>query len=493
MSPPRPFVRPTAFLLAAALTSFASRAADTAPASATAKFIPSFPGAEGHGATTVGGRGGRVIAVTNLKDSGPGSLRAAIVERGPRTIVFRVSGTIDLQSDLRIRHPFVTVAGQTAPGDGITLKRYPLTIEADEVILRHLRVRLGDESGKTTDAISARYVKNLIVDHVSASWSIDETLSIYHCEDVTVQWCVVSESLYQSHHAKGGSHGFGGIWGSNRGSYHHNLIAHHSSRNPRFASGCGFTDFRNNVIYNWGFQGIYGGERQQVGNPKFNFSTINLVANYFKPGPATLPGAVSHRIAEPSSRSKAGDYGKWHVADNIIEGHNGVTADNWQGGVQPQDGDAFLAMVKLDHPWPAMPIAPQTAAEAYATVLSSAGASLPQRDAVDLRIVEEVRHGTASFEGPSYRTKYKYSATAPKTGIIDSPSQVGGWPKLRSTEAPVDTDGDGMPDSWETKYGLDPKNPADGARDTDNDGYTNLEEFLNATDPRVFVNYSVRG
>lgn len=456
-------------------------------------YLPAFPGAEGHGAKTVGGRGGRVIAVTHLNDSGPGSLRAAVAEKGPRTIVFRVSGTIDLQSELRIGEPFVTIAGQTAPGDGITLKRHPLVIEADEVIVRYLRVRLGDESGETADAVSARYVKNLILDHVSASWSIDETLSVYHCEDVTVQWCIVSESLYQSHHTKGGDHGFGGIWGSNRGSYHHNLLAHHSSRNPRFASGCGFTDFRYNVIYNWGYQSLYGAEAQQKGNPKFNFSTVNVVANTFKPGPATRPGEVAHRIAEPSSRQREADYGRWYVADNVVEGSPAVTADNWAGGVQPQDGPALLSRVRLEQPWPAMPLTPQSAAEAYAAVLAHAGASRPRRDAVDLRIVAEVREGRATAEGPAYRAKYQLPATAPRTGIIDTPAHAGGWPELKSTAAPADTDGDGLPDDWEIRFQLDPKNPADGAQDADRDGYTNLEEYLNETDPREFRDYRHRG
>jgi hypothetical protein len=184
------------------------------------------------------------------------------------------------------RRPYITIAGQTAPGDGITIRKYPLQIDADEVVIRYIRVRLGDEAGVDADAISSRYRKNIILDHVSASWSIDETVSIYHCENVTVQWCVISESLYKSHHVKG-AHGFGGIWGSNYSTYHHNLLAHHSSRNPRFASGCGYTDYRNNVVFNWGHNSAYGGERQQVGNPKFNFCVVNMVANYYKPGPAT--------------------------------------------------------------------------------------------------------------------------------------------------------------------------------------------------------------
>lgn len=222
-----------------------------------------LPAAEGYGKFTKGGRGGVVYEVTNLNDSGEGSLRVAVEAEGPRTVVFKVSGTIDLQSRLEIKNPYITIAGQTAPGDGITLKRYPIMIRADEVIIRYIRVRLGDETGLSDDAISSRYTKNIILDHVSASWSIDETLSIYHCKNITVQWCVISESLYESNHSKGSNHGYVGIWGSDYGTYHHNLIAHHSSRNPRFASGCENTDYRNNVLYNWGYQGCYGGESVQ--------------------------------------------------------------------------------------------------------------------------------------------------------------------------------------------------------------------------------------
>ena len=441
--------------------------------------LPSFPGAEGHGSKTRGGRGGQVITVTNLNDSGPGSLRAAVEATGARIVVLRVSGTIDLKSRLSISNPYITIAGQTAPGDGIAIKRYPLTIDADEVILRYLRLRLGDETGDDVDALSSRYHKNIVVDHVSASWSVDETLSIYHCENVTVQWSLISESLYKSVHEKG-AHGFGGIWGSNYSTYHHNLLAHHSSRNPRFASGAGHTDYRNNVIYNWGGNSAYGGEKQQQGNPRFNFTTVNMVANYYKPGPATGSGDVSRRIVSPSSRDGAGDFGQWYVAGNYMHGDPKVTADNWAGGVQPQGGDTHIKVLKLAAPWKAMPIRQQTAEEAYRLVLGHAGASLPKRDPIDARIVEEVRTGTAKF-GETFGGGGK--------GIIDSQKAVGGWPQLKSQAAPPDTDGDGMPDAWEKGHALDPRDAADGSKDQDGDGYTNVEEYLNGTDPTVFVDY----
>ena len=203
-----------------------------------------FPTAEGYGKYSKGGRGGIVYEVTNLNDSGEGSLRAAIEASGPRTVVFKVSGTIILESPLSIKSPYITIAGQTAPGDGICIRRHPLNIRADHVIVRYVRVRLGDESGNDYDAVSSRYTKHIILDHLSTSWSVDECMSIYHCDSVTVQWCLISESMSKSNHIKG-SHGFGGIWGSNYGTYHHNLLAHHSSRNPRMASGSGNTDCRN--------------------------------------------------------------------------------------------------------------------------------------------------------------------------------------------------------------------------------------------------------
>lgn len=439
--------------------------------------VLAFPTAEGYGKHTVGGRGGKVYEVTNLNDSGEGSLRAAIEAKGPRTVVFRVSGTIDLKSALKIKNPYITIAGQTAPGDGICIKRYPLNISADEVIIRYIRIRLGDESKRSDDAISARYHKNIILDHVSASWSIDETMSIYHCENVTIQWCMITESLFQSNHTKG-NHGFGGIWGSNYSTYHHNLLANHSSRNPRWASGSGYNDYRNNVLYNWGYNSSYGGEKHQSGNDKFSDINVNFVNNYYKPGPATSKGKVSYRIVNPGSRGD-GDYGKWYVAGNVIEGNAKVSADNWDGGVQPSGGEKAIDKIKIDKPWDAMKINEQSPAEAYKAVLADAGCTKPVRDAVDARIVEEVRTGKATYEGSSYKGKGKMADPTVKSGIIDTQNDVGGWPELKSAPAPTDSDHDGMPDDWELKNKLNPKDQSDGSKVSDN-GYTNLENYLNS-------------
>ena len=451
--------------------------------------VPAFPGAEGYGAMTRGGRGGKVIMVTNLNDTGPGSLRDACEAEGPRIVVFTVSGTINLESRLRISNPYITIAGQTAPGEGICIKKYPLSINASEVIIRYIRVRLGDESDADADAISGRYHKNIIIDHVSASWSVDETVSIYHCENVTIQWCMISESMYDSGHVKG-THGYGGIWGSNYSTYHHNLLAHHSSRNPRFASGCGYNDFRNNVVYNWGYNSAYGGEKEQQGDERFNFTVVNMVANYYKPGPATRPGEIAYRIVNPSSRDSDDGFGKWYVADNVVHGNTAVTANNWDGGVQPQGGSSHITGLKLNQPFASMPINQQTAEEAYDAVLDSVGASLPKRDTVDARIVDETRNGYATYEGETYKNKARVPDKSKKCGIIDSQADVGGWPQLKSLPAPLDSDADGMPDEWEKKYKFDPRDASNASKDMDTDGYTNIEEYLNGTDPTEFVDYT---
>jgi pectate lyase len=437
-----------------------------------------FPGAEGYGKFTIGGRGGKVYEVTNLNDSGPGSLRTAVEASGPRVVVFRVSGTIALTNKLTIRNPYITIAGQTAPGDGICVKGYPFSIGADEVIIRNIRFRLGDELNVEDDALGGRYQKNIIIDHCSSSWSVDECLSIYACENVTIQWTMLYESLYNSAHEKG-AHGFGGIWGSNNSTYHHNLLAHHSSRNPRFATGAGNNDYRNNVIYNWGYNSCYGGENNDIGN-NTQFFMVNMVANYYKPGPATTPGNISHRIANPSYRETVDNYGKWYISDNYMHGSTVVTADNWNGGVQPSGGTEHLSLLKLSQPWPSMPIRQHTAYDAYEVVLEYVGAIAPKRDQADSRIVNEVRGGYATYEGATYKKDKRVPDPNIPCGIIDSQKDVDGWPELNSQPASPDTDKDGIPDIFEDAYGLDRNDSADGADYTLDPlkRYTNLEVYL---------------
>ena len=427
-----------------------------------------FPGAEGFGQFTTGGRGGKVIEVTNLNDSGVGSLRAAVEADSARTLVFRISGTITLNSKLTIRNGNITIAGQTAPGDGICIKDEQFSVAADNVIIRYIRFRPGDEKQIELDALGGVRQKNIIIDHCSMSWAIDEVVSFYDNENFTLQWCLISESLYHSYHSKG-NHGYGGIWGGKGASFHHNLLAHHSSRTPRF---CGsryhgepekeIVDHRNNVIYNWGFNSAYGGE---AGNQ-------NMIANYYKAGPATNLGSMKYRIVSPSHDDKYGPYGKWYIADNYVYEYSNITADNWAGGVQ---GDYWQTVTRVYEPLPYAPVLTHSAEDAYDLVLSDAGAVLPKRDSVDMRIIEEVKTGTATYGG----------VWGTGSGIIDSQTDVGGWPTLHSVPAPTDTDHDGMPDDWEIKYDFNPIDPSDNIEDSNNDGYTNIEEYLNGTDPHA--------
>jgi len=413
------------------------------------EVLKAFPSAEGYGKVATGGRGGDVYIVTNLNDSGEGSLREAIEASGPRTIVFEVSGTIPLRKRLRISNDNITIAGQTAPGAGITLKNYHLDIKADNVIIRYLRVRYGDETLTDADAISMRYRNNIILDHVTASWGDDETMSLYHGKNVTVQWSMITETLNRD-----GSHAFGSIWGSPYSTFHHNLIAHNDARNVRFASGSGYTDFRNNVIYNWGKNSTHGGEAQQVGKDQFNFTTVNMVGNYYKPGPRTSSRASS-RLLAPGTRNGNDDLGSFYVAGNYMVGSESVTADNAKG-VTNQNA-------LMDQPWDSMKIeGEQTAEEAYISVLEHAGTS-KVRDSVDARIVEEVRNGTATYGD---------------RGVIESQDEVGGWPELESELPAVDSDRDGMPDDWELLYDLDASDP-DDKNQTDSTGYTMLERYIN--------------
>lgn len=416
--------------------------------------IPAFPEAEGFGAGTPGGRGGQVIIVTTLEDdttgkqkSLPGSLRAALLTKGPRIVVFAVSGTISLKAPLKISEPFITVAGQTAPGDGICLKNYGLSIATHDVVLRHLRVRPGDELGPDLkkqgksfepDGISiAAPSRNVVVDHCSVSWAIDECLSVSGAgiTDVTVQWCIVSESLNDSFHSKG-PHGYGSLLRANGNlSFHHNLYAHHSSRSPRpgtYGNGSVLLDFRNNVIHD------------SKGYSAKDPVRMNYIGNYIR-----RPREHVFQVG--------GETTQLFVEGNYLVDGGERNQDQWELISSDSAANRRLEPFAVTAP------ATQTAQEANEAVMKSAGATLPRRDAVDTRIVQQLTDG--------------------KGGLINSPSEVGGWPELRSVAPPTDADRDGMPDAWEQKHGLDQSDAKDAAQDKDGDGYTNLEEYLNGSDP----------
>ena len=426
----------------------------------SAASVPAFPGAEGFGAQSVGGRGGEVLFVTNLNDSGPGSLRAAVEADGPRTVIFRVSGTIALKSTLGIKKSHITIAGQSAPGDGICLKNYGFSIAADHVIVRYLRCRPANNAGAESDALSISKGRDIIVDHCSASWSVDETLSASTRSglgNVTVQWCIISESLNKSTHHKG-AHGYGALirggWGEGY-TYHHNLFAHHKARlprpgnyNDRSEDPEGFIfDFRNNVIYNWG--GSSAGYNADGSNGVSSITKMNFVGNYYKRG---VNSGGDLAFSESTRSAKA-----W-FSGNCMNGR--YPAEPWSlvkfSKFSPVDIQAYVQT----EPIPVPPVKTDDAVRAYVRILAEAGAVLPKRDAVDARVVAGVRNGSGR--------------------IIDDEGDVGGWPDLKSTEPPNDTDRDGMPDEWEGRHGLDAQDPADRNADADADGYTNLEEYLNS-------------
>ena len=433
-----------------------------------------FPGAEGFGMHTTGGRGGKVLFVTTLNDYGSGSLREAINATGARYIIFKVSGTIRLLSELKINNGNVTIAGQTAPGDGICLKNYPVTFNADNIIIRFMRFRMGDEAQQEGDALGGRFHKNIIIDHCSMSWSTDETVSIYNNENTTLQWCFITESLRNSVHDKG-SHGYGGIWGGKNASFHHNLLAHHDSRNPRLGEYAGsafaltdLVDLRNNVIYNWQGNSAYGGEAMNV----------NIVNCYYKPGPATTK---TTRIMSIDKNKVAGTavydiWGKFYIDGNHVEGSTQATTDNWTYGVYNQFHGSYgtvseedKAAMKIFEPHNINNnVNTHSAVVAYDKVLAYGGASF-KRDAIDARIADEVKNKTYTFEGSNGSTK----------GIIDTQSDVGGWPELKSETPPTDTSGDGMPDDWKisVKLKVDEYNP--NGYDLSS-GYENIEVYINS-------------
>lgn len=424
------------------------------------KAPPAFPGAEGFGMGASGGRSGRIIEVTNLNDSGPGSLREAIDANGPRIVVFRVGGYIELKSMLDINKPDITIAGQTAPGDGICLKNYGLAVHADNVIIRYLRVRPSDITKEEFDAISVLNGRNVIIDHCSASWSLDEVISVVSRRptlgNVTVQWCMIEESLNCSAHRKG-CHGYASLIRAGYGNgvtYHHNLYAHNNGRSPRpgnyvdsKSDPCGlFFDFRNNVVYNWG--GKHAGYNADGQNEVNSVTNMNFVNNYYVKGP-----------------NSTGSYAFEETTAGCIAYFSG----NWMEGTCPKDPWSLVDLTdftqaqkdayKQSAPVSVAPVADEDALTAYTRVLADAGTAFPVRDAVDKRVVDSV---------------------VKKTGcIINHIEEVGGYPPIAPGAAPVDSDHDGMPDKWELAVGLKPCDANDARSDRDGDGFTNIEEYIN--------------
>ncbi len=456
---------------------------------------PAFPGAEGFGRYTTGGRGGEVYHVTNLNDSGTGSLRWALSKSGTKTIVFDVSGTIHLNSALTIGSN-TTIAGQTAPGDGICVADYPCSIKGSNVIVRYMRFRLGNKNVTISgadgwDGFGGFDQKDWVIDHCSVSWSIDECLSVLGNHNTTVQWCLVSQSLVNSGHSKG-AHGYGGNWGGSGASFHHNLLAHHSSRTPRLGPRPTTQldermDYRNNVIYNFGNNGCYGGEAMKV----------NIVNNYYKPGPGSLTNYKGKRIASvnirtneyctenPSYAPALHIWGKYFVEGNVNSKYSDVTADNWTYGMYNQisasDNDGLYTAVTKDtirllEPIPFIYTTTHTADQAYEKVLQYAGASL-SRDSYDALMVDNTKNGQVTYTGKGLSKGFINTQDDNKPA--DAGEDWSAWPTLNSTAAPVDTDGDGIPDEWETAQGLNPNDKSDGA-ELNSEGYTHLEEYLNS-------------
>jgi hypothetical protein len=445
--------------------------------SAPRKDVPTlaFPTAEGFGKYTVGGRGGQVWVVTNLNDNGPGSFREAAEAKGKRIIVFAIAGTIHLETKLNIRGD-ATIAGQTAPGDGICLADNAVLIGGDNMIVRCLRFRMGDKYQKGgmvdgnggDDAFGGTKRKNIIIDHCSMSWSTDEVFSVYGGDSTTLQWNLISEPLnYSYHFEKGDSdyehHGYGAIWGGRHLTAHHNLFAHCNSRNPRFDGIRNIpeenVDFRNNVIYDWGHNTAYAGEG----------GTYNIVNNYYKYGPSTAE-SVQFRITNPWSKPPSIPFGKYYVDGNHVDGSAEITVDNWKGVVLEKGTVTDKSAVRMDAPFPYMDATTQSAVDAYNSVIEMVGCISPARDTLDQRIIKNLVERTGRMI--DVQGGYPHGTAYEKTVLA--------WPALKIGQAPADTDKDGMPDDWEKKKGLDPKDPSDANAFKLNGKYTNIEVYINS-------------
>jgi len=456
--------------------------------------IPAFPGAEGGGAYSFGGRGGRVIVVTNLNDYGPGSLRDACEQGGARIVVFNVAGIIKLSQPISIRAPYITIEGQSAPGDGICIAGESVWIDTHDVVVRFMRFRRGaTDVTRRDDAFGGNPVGNIMLDHISGSWGLDEVMSFYrHVYDrngknlklptvnITVQNSMFAEGLDTYNHA------FGSTLGGRNSTFMRNLWANNVARSPSVGMDGDF-GFANNVVFNWWNRSADGGD---------NNSLYNFINNYYKPGPITpVNEPIGHRILKPESgrdKSNKGLYGRVYADGNIMEGNERVTKNNWDGGIQIEtmpDAGRYTDSIKVTTPFPMAKITLLTAQQAHDYVLENVGANLPVRDAVDKRVIEEVRTGVISFvpntdnSNGSKWVKHRLPDDSYKKGIITDVAQVGGYPEYKGTPY-QDSDNDGIPDEYEIKHGLNPHNAADAsAMAKDGSGYTNIEVYLNSLVP----------
>ncbi|WP_027318349.1 polysaccharide lyase [Bacteroides graminisolvens] len=464
--------------------------------------IPSFPGAEGGGMFSFGGRGGKVITVTNLNDRGPGSFREACETGGARIVVFNVSGIIRLKTPIIVRAPYITIAGQTAPGDGVCIAGESFWVNTHDVVVRHMRFRRGETNvGRRDDAFGGNPVGNIMIDHCSCTWGLDENISFYRhmfspgadykdlklpTVNVTIQNTISAKALDTYNHA------FGSTLGGENCSFMRNLWASNAGRNPSIGWN-GVFNFVNNVTYNWVHRSVDGGDYTAL---------YNMINNYFKPGPLTPKNTpVGHRILKPESgRSKLGYYvfGRVYASGNIMEGYDAITKDNWAGGIQVQEQantDGYTENMKWNEPFPMPHLTIMPAKDAYKYVLKNVGATIPSRDIVDERIVEEVETGKPYYvEGLDPNSFYQFEHRrlpndSYKQGIITDISQVGGYPEYKGTPY-VDTDGDGMPDAWEKANGLNPNDPSDAVKDCTGDGYTNIEKYINGISTKKKVDWT---
>ena len=486
--------------------------------------IPAFPGAEGGGMYTFGGRGGKVLTVTTLADDGPGSFRWACEQGGARIVVFNVSGIIRLKSPIYVRAPYITIAGQTAPGDGVIIAGESFQVDTHDVIVRHMRFRRGEtQVTYREDSFGGNPVGNIMIDHCSCEWGLDENISFYrHMFDlndgkakrktptvnVTIQNTISAKALDTWNHA------FGSTIGGENTTFMRNLWADNTGRNPS-VGWAGVFNFINNVVYNWVHRTADGGEFR---------SMFNFINNYYKPGPLTPKDeAVGHRIIKAESRSEGlfpfKQFGRVYAHGNIMEGYPEITKDNWKGGVQTADKDGEmdeteLTLMRSNEPFTRPFLTIMDTRNAYQWVLNNVGATIPCRDIVDQRICEEVRTGKAYYvEDYEKKVKdnpygdmwglskksmneegfFKYRRLPKdsyKDGIITDPRQMGGYPEYRTWKPWKDADGDGMPNFWEVENGLDPNDPSDANKDCTGDGYTNIEKYINDIPTNVKVDWT---